>query len=162
MSFWEKILHRRIYQDIARHVIDKDKRYADRNKYDNLYQKGFSIILCLAGIGLIIGTATQAKESDQVIYSFAEIGFFVIGSGLYGLAPEPKLKKSRSVPDSWKKSCPFWMTACSFFLIFVIIVVNLWLLDKKEEIAQLSWIILGIMTMCFINAFKQLINNWTD
>ena len=155
MALWEKALDKiiqgRIDRDTARKNIELAHKLVDRDKQEKLYQRAFSVIIFIAGLVLVF-----AKN-------FLELGLFAIGSGLYGLAPESKQKKSNFPVPLIKVKDDLFQSVLFFLLIIISIGAILYFSDgnAKGKISQILWVILGILTMCFINAFKQFINNRT-
>ncbi len=167
-KIFDKILHRDTDREAAHYIIDKKRKEVelahkfikqeliDQGKQEKIYQMGFSAILFIAGAVLLF------KPADK---SFLEMGLFAIGSGLYGISPQTGKKKrstATGASNHW-----LWISTVSFILMVGIMTLLYFVFpsnasDSSKKIGQILWVILGIMTMCFVNAFKQFINNRTD
>ncbi|QTA92272.1 hypothetical protein [Desulfonema magnum] len=159
MKFWQHIRYWDLGHDQLKNEIDQDKKDKDLKhkileqdqekqgqKKEKLYQRIFFAVLFMGGL-------TTLKD-------YPEIGFFAIGSGLYGLTPENGRKdqpKNTPLKNQW-----ILTSLGAFILMIVIITLQFTVFSvAKEKIGQLLWAILGIITMCFISAFKRFINSQT-
>jgi hypothetical protein len=200
MKFWQHIL----YPKEATEKLKTENEYEKKDKElkhniaeadwkgggykkEKLYQRIFSAVLFLGGLALLFDNTLK------------EMGFFVMGSGLYGLVPESE-RKDQPEPNmnmlrSRLEKMGFFVMApeecgtapkneqkdqaeskvnilknqllltsiVSFVLIIVIITIQYIVFTEKfkENIGSLLWFFSGILTMCFITAFKRFINSRT-
>ncbi len=122
MNFWQHILYRKEARKKLEHEIeyernDKDLKYhiAKKNwieeghRKEKLYQRIFSAVLFLVGLALLM--------SDS-----KEMGFFLMGAGLYGLVPENDQKDQSKSNVNILKERWFWILIASLMMIVVIII----------------------------------------
>lgn len=154
MKFWQYILYRdvgkkqleneiayeRREKNLKLNVVENDWKTQGKRK-EKLHQRLVAIFLFLGGLILLM--------------NFKEIGFFVLGTGLYALAPETH-RPIRISP------APRYMVMVFFSAgLLILVTATLFLISPDnaiENLIQLLWLLLGSITMCFICSFKQYIS----
>ncbi|GEM_PF-3112719 len=134
MKFWQYLLYSEEARKKLKHEIEyerKDKELkhniaesnwkGEKHRHEKLYQRIFSAVLFLSGLALLMSASK-------------EMGFFLMGAGVYGLVPEnDQQDQSGLVPENDQqdqsksdvnilKERWFWTLIVSLMMIVVIII----------------------------------------
>jgi len=142
MKFWQHILYpeearKKLNHEIEYERKDKELKHdiaeanwnGEGHKKKKLYQRIFSAVLFLVGLGLLM--------SDS-----KEMGFFLMGSGLYGLTPENDQQNQSNLNFDILKERWVWTLIVSLMMIVVTIISIIMIestVDTKPVSADIAW-----------------------